>query len=227
MSRPRVGITVSLDPGVRIRAGVDYLYVNRSYARAVREAGGLPLLLGPEADPREAVGSCDGLVISGGGDLPATLDGPEPPAAERPERVAWERRLLDAAHSNRRPLLGVCYGMQLVNLHAGGTLYPDLSAALPGALDHGGGASWLEHPVETVADAPLHDVLGARVVVSSSHRQAVDRVAPGLRVAARAPDGVVEAVVGEGLLGVEWHPESDATGAALYAHFLRAVEGAG
>ncbi len=229
---PTIGITVSLDPGARIRPGTEYLYVSRAYARAVQEAGALPLLVPPDADATRVARVCDGFVVTGGAMLPTALVGgvaaPEGVGAtEEGERIGWDRRLLDCARAERRPLLGVCYGMQLLNLHAGGTLHTDLASAVPRALDHGGNGRICEHEIATCDGSSLRAVLGAHARVTSSHRQAVDRVAAGFCVAATAPDGVVEAIEAEdgtAVLGVEWHPESDATARAVYAWLVRCIE---
>ena len=219
MNAPTIGITVSLDRGARIRPGHDYLYVGRSYARSVRGAGGVPLLVPPDAEPDDALRLCDGFVISGGGLLPARLGDREPiREPEAQERVDWDRRLIDAALAGRRPLLGVCYGMQLLNLHLGGTLWPELPA---GAVDHGGAGRIAEHEVAVEPSSALFSLLGATARVASSHRQALAAVAPGLRVAAIAPDAVIEAVEADGALGIEWHPELDATGRAIYGDLVR------
>jgi putative glutamine amidotransferase len=216
---PTIGITMSLDPGTKIRPGHDYLYVGRSYARSVRAAGGVPLLVPPDAEPGDALRLCDGFVISGGGLLPARLGAREPHAErEAQERVDWDRRLIDGALAQRRPLLGVCYGMQLLNLHLGGTLLAELPA---GAVDHGGSGRIAEHPVAVEPRSALFSLLGGSARVASSHRQALAAVAPGLRVTATAADAVVEAVEADGALGVEWHPELDATGCAIYGDLVR------
>jgi putative glutamine amidotransferase len=226
---PVIGITVSIDDSGKLRPGAEILYVRRSYAQAVRAAGGVPLLVPPDADPADVVRVCDGLVISGGADLPAAFGAGHPavPGAEREARVAWDRRLLDCARERQRPLLGVCYGMQLLNLHRGGTLLEDIAARVPGALDHGGGGRASEHEVALAPGSRLFAALGASARVCSRHHQAVERVAPGLRAAATARDGVVEAIEpedGEPLLGVEWHPEADATGKAVYGWLVQAAQ---
>jgi putative glutamine amidotransferase len=218
---PVIGITVSIDASGRLRPDTEVLYVRRVYAQAVRAAGGVPLLVPPDADPADAVRVCDGFVVSGGADLPASFDAPARPVAnaEEAQRVAWDRHLLDGARAAGRPLLGVCYGMQLLNLHAGGTLLPDIGASVAGALDHGGDGRTSEHAIAVASGTALYGAIGAAARVSSRHHQAVDRVAPGFRAVATAPDGVVEAIEAEGgeaLLGVEWHPESDATAAGVY-----------
>lgn len=211
-----VGITVSLDPGERIRRGVPYAYLKRAYARAVAAAGGVPILLVPESETA-AVAACDAVVVSGGDDLPPRLGDATPAGAtpEQPERIAWERHLLDACLAADVPLLAVCYGMQLLNLHLGGTLHAELEA-VGGAGDHGGGGRFVEHGIALEGRHPALAGLGEDARVSSSHHQAIDRVAPGLEVLARAPDGLVEAVACGAALGVEWHPESDATAGAVY-----------
>ena len=222
---PVIGITVSLDASGRLRPDAEILYVRRSYAQAVRAAGGVPLLVPLDAEPADALRVCDGFVISGGGDLPASFDAASAAheGHENATRIAWDRRLLDLAHAASRPVLGVCYGMQLANLHYGGTLLPDIRQHVPGALDHGGGGRASEHDIAIVVGTPLFEALGAAARVCSRHHQAVDRVAPGFRAIASAPDGVVEAIASDGFLGVEWHPEADATAPGVYGWLLRRI----
>jgi putative glutamine amidotransferase len=226
--RPVIGITVSIDASGKLRPATEVLFVRRSYARAVAAAGGVPLLVPPDADPAEVARVCDGFVVSGGADLPASFDAPQKsvPDVENADRVAWDRRLLDGVHALGRPLLGVCYGMQLLNLHHGGTLLPDIAAHVPAALDHGHGGRASEHEVILARESLLFAALGPSAQVCSRHHQAVDRVAPGFRTAATAPDGVIEAIEADDApaIGVEWHPESDATGAAIYGWLVRRAQ---
>jgi len=221
LARPIVGITVSIDPGARIRPGHDTLYVGRAYARAVEAAGGSPVLLPPDLTPERAATLCAGFVLTGGAMLPVALNGSPssaagPGPAEEEERVAWDLALIDAARARRKPLLGVCYGMQLLNLRLGGTLHEDLRKAVDTAVDHGGSSRVVTHDLVIAKETILRAALGERTQVASSHHQAVARLALGLRATAHADDGVLEAFEGEGLLGVEWHPELDPTGPAVF-----------
>ena len=218
-ARPRIGITVSIDHGERLRAGHDYLYVKRAYAQAVARAGGDPLMVSPELEPAAVAEICDGLVISGGDDIPPELYGERPAAAmrrESAERIGWERQLLDRFAQGAAPLLGVCYGMQLINVHFGGTLIQDIAATDESALDHGGGGRSTAHEVWITEGSFLRPLLGEAATVCSTHHQAVARLAHGFRVAASAADGVVEAIERDHLIAVEWHPEADQTGKAIY-----------
>jgi len=226
---PIVGITVCIDRGQRLRAGADYLYVRRAYAEQLRRAGAEPVLLTPDTSPRVAARICDALLISGGDDLPVSFDEAAPSAlavAEDAERIAWDRALLGEVSALGKPVLGVCYGMQLINLFHGGTLYSRLGDEHPGALDHGGGSSTTQHALASLAPSALLLGLAAGVVVNSCHRQAVRAVAPGFRVTARAGDGIVEAIERAPFYGVEWHPETDAASQRVYDNFVALVSGA-
>lgn len=233
---PVIGITVSLDHGKLIRQGQDYLYVRRSYGQAVRRAGGQPVLLSPEIAPQAVAEICDAVVISGGDDIPPTWYGEAPSPQTRlesAERLDWDRRLLDVFEKMKKPLLGVCYGMQLMNVHFGGSLHQDIQAFDAAALAHGGGGTVTHHEILLSADArddvredaTLVAALGSRATVASMHHQAVNRVAPGFRVVATAPDGIIEAIAWQNFLGVEWHPEADETGDAIYALLVERARG--
>ena len=212
MRRPRIGIPLDLDPA---RGRYE---LPRAYGDAVREAGGLPLPLchGDASVAGAYLALLDGLVLPGGDfDIePERYGEARRPACgpARPERTAFEWALLEAALADRLPVLGVCGGMQLMDVVRGGRLHQDLREEL--GVDH-------EQPPPK--DVPSHEVRvapGTRLArlvgegalpVNSTHHQAVSRAGEGVLVSARAPDGVVEALELPELpfaVGVQWHPEA-------------------
>jgi putative glutamine amidotransferase len=180
--------------------------------------------------------ACDGLLVLGGGDIDATVAGHTEPAVNSygVDRRADEDSLaaIHAAVDAERPVLGLCRGAQLVNVAFGGTIVPDLSDFV---LHRGGPGEplFIDEPVTVLGGTRLAQLLGEGTVVGrTGHHQAVDRVAPDLRVAARALDGVVEGVEhpDRWVLGVQWHPEDPAGSASdrrrLFGGFLQACAAA-
>lgn len=185
--------------------GLDVYFVD--YARAVIEAGGLPVHLPLDLEPAAVIGRLDGVVLSGGADVDPARYGRERDAAVdvvEPERDAFELALLDEAFRWRRPVLGICRGLQLVNVHAGGTLHQHV----PEHSRYDVPSTRPMHDVAIDADSMLGAMYGATLAVNTMHHQTVDVLGGDLRVTARAPDGTVEGLErADDLLAVQWHPE--------------------
>lgn len=188
------------------------LYI-ADYSRDVLAAGGLPVLLPIDGDPTEYLPHLDGVLLSGGADLEPALYGQEPDGngAYEPRRDTMELALLAGAWQRGLPVLGICRGLQVVNVAAGGSLHQHVAAhacfdVAPDSRVHP--VSF--EPGTTLADL-YRDQIGDRdeVSVNSLHHQTVDRVGPGLQVAARSDDGAVEGLESDDgvVLAVQWHPE--------------------
>lgn len=187
--------------------------LNSLYARSVEAAGGIAVLLPPQGEQAAAVvDRLDGLIISGGSDVEPTRYGvPAHPQTQppRPERDAWELALLERARLRDVPVLGICRGMQVMAVHAGGTLEQHLPDVVGHDEHSPGGDSFGWVSVTTAAGSLVRTLVGAEMQVNCHHHQAV--VAhPGLVATAHAADGTLESVEDPGRpfwLGVQWHPE--------------------
>lgn len=212
---PLVGVTGTTE----IIRGLPRVRVNEAYSRAVELAGMIPVVLPPFGDVRlasAAIRSLDGLLLTGGEDVdPARYGAVRHEAVDAPHelRDATELALVTAARRQRTPLLAICRGLQIVNVALGGSLVQDLPSERPDASPHapGGPRDARVHDVQVDPGTRLAAAVGAtQLRVNSSHHQAIDRLAAGLVVTARAPDGVVEGAETDDdwwMVGVQWHPE--------------------
>ncbi|MET8762508.1 gamma-glutamyl-gamma-aminobutyrate hydrolase family protein [Lentzea sp. NPDC004782] len=223
-SKPLIGISTYLE---RTRFGhwdVEAAVLYRGYLDCVVRAGGNPVMLPPVGTwTAETIGFLDGLVIAGGADVDPAAYGAEPhPKTGEPrrDRDDAEFALVAAALKLDLPVLGVCRGMQVLNVALGGTLHQHIEGhnPAPGVFEHTG--------IAVDPGTRLHAILGDRTDVQCHHHQSLDRVADGLRVTARASDGTVEAVELEGarfVVGVQSHPEQDIEDLRLFEALVDAA----
>ena len=219
MSSPIIGVTTSYIPPEPDTSG--QFAVGEKYIQAVLRAGGLPVMLPldiPADGLAELLSRVDGLLLTGGADIdPARFGGvPHPRVYGVLEsRDDQEIRLVQLAAEQGKPFLGICRGIQVINVAMGGTLYTDIGDQLPNPLKHdqfpGIPRDYLAHEVTVEPGSLLEKALGGRAFpVNSLHHQGVERLAPGLKAVACAPDRLIEAVELPGHpfgLGVQWHPE--------------------
>jgi putative glutamine amidotransferase len=212
--RPLIGISTYREQARWGVWDVPAVLLPASYADAVAEVGGEPVLLPTGAVTPDVVERLDGLVLAGGADIDPARYGEEPgphTTATRPERDASETAVLQAALDRDLPILAICRGMQLLNVLLGGTLLqhlPVVPETEPHLLQLG---RFARREVRTAADSELGRLLGPVASADCHHHQALDRIAPPLSPSAWSEDGVVEGVELPGrrfCLAVQWHPEA-------------------
>ncbi len=204
--RRKTGAQLVGQPESLLHLEGDWYYAD--YARGVLAAGGLPVNLPLDADPAAFVDRLDGILISGGADVWPERYGATPLATADPaehERDDFEIALLDAATQQALPTLGICRGLQIMNVHAGGTLHQHI----PEHARYDVAPTGPIHDINITAGSALADLYGATHQVNSLHHQTVDAVGDGLVVTASHNDGTVEGFEHTTLpmLAVQWHPE--------------------
>ncbi len=233
MSRPVIGLTTYREEAAwgvwHQRADL----LHTEYADTVVAAGGVPVLLPPATDDANAaaavIARIDGLIVSGGADVDPARYGAEPhdrTAGWRPDRDAWELALLEAAADADLPVLGVCRGMQVMAVHAGGVLDQHTPDVVGHEQHSPGGDEFGDIRVSTEPNSRLASLIGPEVKVACHHHQSV-REAPGFRFTAYAGDGTAEAMEapdGRFRIGVQWHPEMR-TEQALFRGLVEAAAG--
>lgn len=237
MGRPLIGITCGTN-ALTLDAGHPQDLLNTAYSRSVLEAGGIPVILPNLADP-DSVGTwlerLDGLLLSGGYDLDPALYGEtklnDTVQVDAP-RDAFEIPLIREAAARDLPVLGICRGIQSLNVALGGTLFQDIPTQNPSPIQHRQpeGRDACTHQVVVMPGSLAARAAGAEGFAANSfHHQAVNEVAPGLVVSGRADDGVVEALEAlhaRFILGVQFHPEELTAVSAEARRLFRAFVGA-
>jgi gamma-glutamyl-gamma-aminobutyrate hydrolase PuuD len=213
VGKPVVGITTYLTPAAWGAWQLDAALVPAAYVRAVTRAGGVPLLVPPGAAYEETLDSVDGLIFSGGSDLDPELYGED----AHPETDGWVRErddfelgLMQAALARDMPLLAICRGSQVLNVALGGDLEQHVPDRVETNVHKETPGVFADHDVAILPGTKLSSLVGERADVKSHHHQGYGELGTGLREAARAPDGTVEALedpTRRFTLGVLWHPE--------------------
>jgi gamma-glutamyl-gamma-aminobutyrate hydrolase PuuD len=229
VGKPVVGITTYLTPAAWGAWELDAALVPASYVRSVVRAGGAPLLVPPGASYEETLDSVDGLIFSGGSDLDPELYGER----AHDETFGWVRErddfelgLMQAALARDVPLLAICRGSQVLNVALGGDLEQHVPDRVHTNVHKETPGVFADHDVAVLPDTKLASILGDRADVKSHHHQGYGELGTGLREAARAPDGTVEALedpTRRFTLGVLWHPE-EGQDLALFEALVREAD---
>ena len=225
--KPLIGISLGHNPQKNS--------VNTDYVESVMANGGVPYLI-PVTDDvellRQIVAELDGIVFTGGEDFAPFFYGAEkhPMLGEvNHKRDLYDLTLFKLATDRNVPVLGICRGLQLINVGMGGTLYQDLPSEKPSDVNHrpGLGGKYLAHEVTYTAGSKIHEVMGLdKMMVNSNHHQGINRLAPGLRVTGWAKDSIpeaVEAYPNRPILGVQFHPEFFAANDTLMSKLFRFI----
>lgn len=219
MKKPRIGIVSNIlimDTGMM--PGLYRAYVNNDYVESLEKSGCIPLMLPVIADLEDVknqMEGLDGIILSGGYDIDPNLYGEEPTAQQGFTMTEVDRFYIASVYAADHlgiPVLGICKGIQAINVAFGGTIYQDIYSQKEGCIQHVQQAPRYNavHGVEIKENSFLESVFGKKCRVNSFHHQSIKELADGFRVTAEASDGIVEGIErtdGSFICGVQWHPE--------------------
>ena len=207
MPKPLIGITADIES--------EQLKLKKDYIRAVTDAGGLPFIIAPTKDAVSIADTIDGLLLTGGGDIPPAYyeEGISVPSdilkPVEKERLDFELSLFKEVMKREKPIFAICYGMQLVNVALGGSLYQDIVIQVKGTLNHKQG----QHEIKLIGSFnSAFNFQPATFSVNSFHHQAVKNLGIEMEVFAMSDDGIIEGFYKPDypfLVCVQWHPERE------------------
>ncbi|HIW99073.1 MAG TPA: gamma-glutamyl-gamma-aminobutyrate hydrolase family protein [Candidatus Nesterenkonia stercoripullorum] len=228
--RPLIGLTTYLQKAAWGVWDTEAAVLPAEYVRMVVEAGGVPVLLPPHGTDAAMLDAVDGLMLTGGADVGPDRYNQSRHSATRdqPWRDDHELFLLGRARQRGIPVLGVCRGLQVINVSCGGTLHQHLPEVLGHTERQPGPGVYGQMRARTTAGSRIAAAVGAELTAPCYHHQAVDQVGQGLEVTAVAEDGTVEALEsapgGPWMLAVQWHPEHNPADMRVVAELVRAAE---
>lgn len=234
--KPIIGITSNVSyVSEQPETDIDTIYSPAEYADAITKAGGLPVTIPFQkyAEAKDYINQIDGLILTGGADISPHLYSEDPHlklGATDTARDEWEIALLEEAYQKKIPVLGICRGLQLMNVYSGGNLYQDLPSQKENVIQHIQKTNFHEtaHQIQLKKDSFLEELYGEQLFVNTYHHQAIKELADDLEAIAWANDQVIEAVAfknsNQKAFGVQWHPELLAqdygSGQLLFNYFI-------